>query len=170
MRALLIALVCALFAPAISRAETSLDQAVACFDKMLSEAKGGASFSSMVERYVSFSAVATRAVQVQKSLKWKNLSEAERKLYIAAIRAYFAAEEEKVKNGIGANDYVVVDSVVLRPRYHKKVGTGYQLAGVYVTQGGSDENFALYIVKEEQCLIYDARWRDAWLSKYVDLP
>ena len=157
--------------PEPSQAETTIEEATACFDTMLGDAKAGESFSSMAEKYVSLSAIANRAVKVQKGLIWKNLSEAERAPFIAAIQAYFATEAEKVRKGIGQNDYVKLETVALRPRYHKKVGGGYQLAGIYTTEGGSPENFALYIVRHEgKCSIYDARWRSAWLSKYVKLP
>lgn len=155
----------------VTFAETTLNQATACFDKMLAEAKDGASFSTMVEKYVSHEAIAAQAVQVQKRLQWADLSADERKPYIAAIRSYFAKEADKVSRGEGAGDYVVLDKVELRPRQHKKVIDGIQLAGVYDTADGESENFALTVVKiGKRCFIYDARWRDAWLSKHMTLP
>ena len=155
----------------MSKADTSLNQANACFQTMLDEAKNGASFSSMVESYIAFSAVAARAVHFQKQMVWNDLSRSEQDLYIEAIHAYFDKEADKVNRNVGANEYVVLDTVTLQPRYHKKVKGGYQLAGIYQTQGGSTENFALHVVQTNgRCYIYDARWRDAWLSKYVSLP
>ncbi len=157
--------------PQASQAETTVEAATACFDTMLRDAKAGESFSTMVEKYISLPAIANRAAQVQQGVLWKNLNKAERAPYITAIQAYFDKEAEKVRKGIGRNDYVVLDTVALSPRYHKKVSGGYQLAGIYTTEGGKKENFALYIVRSaKHCLIYDARWKDAWLSKYVELP
>lgn len=154
-----------------TKANPTVNQATVCFQTMLDEAKGGASFSSMVESYVAFSALAARAVQFQKQMVWNDLSRSEQDLYIEAIHAYFDEEADKVTSNVGANEYVVLDTVTLRPRYHKKVKGGYQLAGIYTTYGGGQENFALHIVQSDgQCYIYDARWRDAWLSKYVSLP
>lgn len=153
------------------KADTTVAQATACFETMLSDAKNGASFASMVERYIAFPAVAGRAVHFQKQMIWKELSKREQALYIHAIQTYFSDEADKVARGIGANDYVVLATILLQPRYHKKVKGGYQLAGIYETQGGHRENFALHVVNSNgTCYIYDARWRDAWLSKYVLLP
>lgn len=157
--------------PATGRAETSLNQAIACFDTMLTEAKAGASFSAMVEDYVSYTAIAAQAVQVQKGLVWADMDSEQREPYIAAIKAYFNKEASKVSKGIGARDYVAIETVELRPRQHKKVSGNYQLAGVYKTVSDVKENFALQIgIYKGRCYIYDARWRDAWLSRYVPLP
>ncbi len=145
-----------------AKADTTVEQATACFETMLSEAKNGASFASMVENYIAFSVVAGRAVHFQKQIIWKELSKSEQTLYIQAIQTYFNDEADKVARGVGANDYVALDTVLLQPRYHKKVKGGYQLAGTYKTQGDQQENFALYVVNSEgKCYIYDARWRDA---------
>lgn len=152
-------------------AKTSIVDAVGCYERMLAEAKNGASLSSMVENYIAVESLASRAIFYQKKLLWKNLTSEEREPYINAILAYFATEADKVNRGVGQKDYVVLDTVKLDNNKHKQVGNGYQLAGTYNTQGGEHENFALYIVQVSgRCYIHDARWRDAWLSRFVNIP
>ena len=154
-----------------SQAETSIAQASACFENMLNEAKAGASFSFMMERYVSYSGLAAQAVQVQKGLLWSELSDTARLPYIEAIKAYFAKEADKVRRGVGAKDYVDLGTITLQPRQHKKVKGAIQLAGTYKTVSAQRENFGLTIVvKENNCYVYDARWRDAWLSRFISVP
>jgi hypothetical protein len=154
-----------------SHADTSLDEAVACFDKMLADARGGASLSHMVESYVSVTSLASRAVSVQKRLDWSTLTADEQATYKKAVNDYFTTEAVKAAKGIGKNDFVQLDTVELRPRQHKAVKGGWQLSGAYKSYGGSSENFALFIGKHKgRCYVYDARWRDAWLSKFVTLP
>ncbi len=153
------------------KADTSVEQATACFETMMAAAKGGASFSTMVENYIVFTVLAARAVHFQKGLRWNELDPATQAGYLNAIKTYFDKEADKVQRGIRPQDYVNLETVELRPKNHKKVSPGFQLSGTYKTMGGNSESFALYVVKSKgRCYVHDARWRDAWLSKYVPLP
>lgn len=143
--------------------KTTMGQALACGIEALTEARQSAQPEALIVKYLQIDYLTARALQVQHIARWSVLTQSEQALYRNATNRYIA-KHNKFEN-------VELGTVVFNPKRGRTIGNSYELPGVFKDTDGTASTFALLLVVEgKRCIIIDARWNDAWLSRYISFP
>lgn len=134
---------------------TTEQQARACFDRALSDAKAGLTFAAMVNKYLDISALARGAALYTPARSYTKLSPEEQKRLTALVRQELA-EVTRFRR-------VNLDSVKVR-RGGKKVGSTFQLNGTFKV---SDKTDSFSFLVTASCRFVDGVWNGVAFSQYV---
>ena len=148
--------------PAQAKMVTTPEEAQACFDRALGDAKAGTKPDTMIRKYLNLEQTAAHAVKVQGRGIWSKLSAAEQASYVNQVKAYL--NSQKTFNDV---DLGSVETLIARAR---KNGETIELPGHFIDRHGEKHTFAVMVVAHSgKCFFIDARWNDAWLSSFVSL-